>query len=139
MYELLESEGFGAIKFGMKPSQVKKAWKQDLFYEDWMGGNLENFLYFRGLLVGFSGECEDAPTENSNACMFLIKSSLPIKLWGKCISKCSFKEISYLIKDQGIASHNIAENGIALNTGKLRFQFDQSGLLDQVHLLKADT
>ncbi len=48
MYEISPSNGFGPIKFGFTPSEVKSVWGSELVYEDWMGGNLENFSFSEG-------------------------------------------------------------------------------------------
>ena len=90
MYEISITRGFGPIKFGFTPNEVKSVWGAGLCYEDWMGGNLENFIYFKGLLVGFRGEVEEHPTENSYTCMFQVKTVHPLSLWGQEITLTTF-------------------------------------------------
>ena len=79
MYEILLKEGFEPIKFGQTPSEVKLTWGDEECYEDWMGGNLENYLFFKDLLIDFKGEIEEQPTENSYACMFQVKTIHSLK------------------------------------------------------------
>ena len=48
----------------MSPNEVVNILGSDQFYEEWMGGNLEGFNFYKGLLIGFSGGDgeEPAPT-----------------------------------------------------------------------------
>ena len=39
-------KGYGSILFGMTTNQVEKILGHDHPYEDWMGGNIENFLLY---------------------------------------------------------------------------------------------
>ena len=100
MYEILLKKGLGAINFGSKPSEVKAILGANLCYEDWMGGNLENFLYYKGLLIGFRGEVEDHPTENSSVCMFQVKTVHSLSLCGQEITSSTAPEIEVLLKTQ---------------------------------------
>lgn len=133
MYEISLAEGFGPIKFGSPPSVVKSAWGCELYYEDWMGGNLENFLYFRGLLVGFRGEVEDHPTESSHVCMFQVKTVHPIRLWGQEITQATRQEIESLLSESR-HEYKIQSNGIVqCIKHELQFHFDEAGILDEVY------
>ncbi|MBD3640724.1 MAG: hypothetical protein HUJ18_06975 [Marinobacter sp.] len=136
MYEISLAEGFGPIRFGSPPSEVKAAWGSELCYEDWMGGNLENFLYFRGLLVGFSGEIEDQPTENSYVCMFQIKTVHPIGLWGRDITQATWQEVASLLSENGLEYTTPANGIMQCVDHELQFQFDATGVLSEVYLAR---
>jgi len=57
--------GLGEIKFGMSPQEVAEIMNEDEVYEDWMGGNLNNSLFFHGLIFGFD-KCDTyAPLKDS--------------------------------------------------------------------------
>lgn len=132
MYELSLVNGFGPIKFGSPPSAVKGAWGEELCYEDWMGGNLENFLYFKGLLVGFRGEVTEQPTENSQVCLFQVKTVHPMSLWGQEITSASKDAIEMLLKTNK-ATYRELPNGILQCTDReLQFHFID-GKLDEVY------
>lgn len=133
MYEISLTNGFGPIKFGFTPSEVKAVWGSQLVYEDWMGGNLENFLFFRGLLIGFRGEVEDHPSENAYVCMFQVKTIHPLLLWGKEITSATTQDIQDLLNANDL-SFKILPNGIVQCIGQeLQFHFNQLGCLDEVY------
>ncbi|WP_196161260.1 hypothetical protein [Reinekea sp. G2M2-21] len=132
IHEISLESGFGPIKFGSTPSVVKKDWGEDLCYEEWMGGNLENFLCFRGLLVGFRGECTDHPTENSRVCMFQVKTVYPIRLFGKEISKVSKAEIENLLLSNDLKYRELPNGILQCIDRQLQFHFND-GNLDEVY------
>jgi hypothetical protein len=132
IYEISLESGFGPITFGSSPSEVKQAWDVELCYEDWMGGNLENFLYFRGLLVGFKGECTDHPTENSQACMFQVKTVHPIRLLGNEISRASKAEIEELLLSNNLKYRELPNGILQCIDQRLQFHF-YDGNLDEVY------
>lgn len=132
MYEISLTNGFGPIKFGITPSAAKSAWGDELCYEDWMGGNLENFLYFKGLLVGFRGEVGDCPTENSHVCMFQVKTEYPLCLWGQEITHSSKEMIESLLKNNNVQYKSLPNNIVQCTTRELQFQFI-GGKLDEVY------
>lgn len=139
MYEISIIEGFGPIKFGSTPSEVKSAWGGDLYYEDWMGGNLENFLYFKGLLIGFRGEVEDHPTENSHACMFQIKTVHSLSIWGQEITSATRNDIELLLNANN-QSFKVLPNGIVQCVDQdLQFHFNAAGTLDEVYLARKNS
>lgn len=133
MYQILLDDGLGPIKFGFAPSEVKSICGSDLCYEDWMGGNLENCLYYKGVLVGFRGEVEDHPTENSHVCMFQVKTVHPLSLWGQEITSATKQEIESLLTSNK-QKYKILPYGIVQCTDQeLQFHFNESGSLDEVY------
>ncbi|WP_417761429.1 hypothetical protein [Shewanella sp.] len=133
MYEISLSNGFGPIKFGASPSEVISAWGQPACYEDWMGGNLENFLYFKGLLVGFRGEIDERPTEDCRVCMFQLKTLWPLQLWGQEITHATCVELQALLTQQQLEYRLIANSILQCATRELQFKFNDAGLLDEVY------
>jgi hypothetical protein len=133
MYEISLANGLGPIKFGARPSEVKSAWGTEIYYEDWMGGNLENFLYFKGLLVGFRGEVEDHPSENCHVCMFQVKTVHQLSLWNQEITNATRQEIESLLNAKR-QKFKVLPNGIVQCTEQeLQFHFSETDRLDEVY------
>ncbi|OHX34992.1 hypothetical protein BJL95_04140 [Methylomonas sp. LWB] len=133
MYEISLTEGLGPVKFGMSPGIVKSLLGSELCYEDWMGGNLENFLYYKGLLIGFCGEIDDHPTDSSLVCMFLVKTSHPLSLWGQKISNAKMEDIESLLKVKAIKCNLLQSGVLQCVDQELQFLFDSDGHLDEVY------
>ncbi|MCH1923897.1 hypothetical protein L9G74_05065 [Shewanella sp. C32] len=139
IYEISLTHGFGPIKFGAAPSEVMAAWGQPLCYEEWMGGNLENFLYFKGLLVGFRGEIAEQPTEASQVCMFHLKTVWRLQLWGQEITHATRDELAALLQQHQLEFRLIANSILQCTTRELQFKFNEVGVLDEVYFAKANT
>ena len=132
----ITSDGIGAIKFGMKPSEVKSILGSSLYYEDWMGGNLENFLFYKGLMIGFSGECHETPTENSAVCLFQIKNQSPLVVFGEDVFNYTKDQIEALLASKNLTFKYLTTTVLRVNEIRIQFQFDSVFILDQVGLLK---
>ena len=133
MYEVLLEKGLSEIQFGFRPSQVKSILGTELFYEEWMGGNLENFLYYQGLLIGFKGDIENCPTENSFVCMFQVKTIHPVSIWGQEISQATKQEIESLLIAKNIEYATLSNGSIESADNKLQFSFNIANTLDEVY------
>ena len=133
MYEVSLENGLGPIKFGFRPNQVKSMLGSELHYEEWMGGNLENFLFYKGLLIGFKGEIESSPSEDSFVCMFQVKTTHPLYIWGKEITRATKPEISKMLAQQNIKFAMLTNGNFESEDGKLQFNFDGAGVLDEVY------
>src|SRR5262249_52943046 len=55
--EIHPGEGIGLVRMGMSPAEGLAVWDEPQVYEDWMGGNLNDALLFRGLRFHFD-ECD---------------------------------------------------------------------------------
>jgi hypothetical protein len=139
MIEISVTQGFGPIKFGATPNEVKKAWGAEALYEDWMGGNLENFLFFKGLLVGFRGEISDHPNPNSVVCMFQIKAVHPLNLWGQQINDLSKHDIETILERKNMKFQEITGNIVRCIDQELQFSFNDKGILDEVYFATKDS
>ena len=64
-FEINPGVGVGPVTFGQSPSEVQAAMAEQQMYEDWMGGNLNDALLFRGLRLHFSKCDSRAPLADS--------------------------------------------------------------------------
>ena len=139
MYEININNGIGEIKFGMNPSQVKHILGEKLQYEEWMGGNLENFLFYEGILIGFEGEIDEHPTNNSFVCMFQIKNKLSPSIFGVNIENYSKIEIKELLNKQNLKNNEITSNIIQVTNKELQFTFNEQFKLDEIYIGNKNT
>ena len=134
LFEIEPGTGIGPIKFGDTALSIKNMLGSELYYEDWMGGNLENFIFYSGILIGFSGDSTDCPTDSSTVCTIIIRSKLDLSFQGKCISNFSKEQVSTLLKDIGLSFYPISDSVLQCTESRINFYFDKSGLLEQVSL-----
>ncbi len=132
-YEVDLSNGLGEVRFGMRPSEVENILGPDQIFEDWMGGNLEGFYFYKGLLIGFSGGSDECPDENSEVCLFTVKPEHDLILWGINISRCSISELKDLLVSEKIDYKLIGNNIVQSESGKLQFNYSAAGNLDEFY------
>ncbi len=63
------NNGIGTVKFGMSPIEVNDV-MGDTVYEDWMGGNLNDSMYYSGLIIGFDKYDSSGPLSESKVIEF---------------------------------------------------------------------
>lgn len=125
--------GIGNIKFGDTAKSVKESLGSELYFEDWMGGNLEDFLFYKGLLIGFRGEHGDHPNDNSEVSMIIIKASIyELILWKEIISNFSKKQLITFLNKKGIRFKELNNNTLQCTELDMNFYFDCNLLLDEV-------
>ena len=85
MLELLPGEGVGPLRFGMSPSEAQGAFTEPPVYEEWMGGNLNDSILFRGLVAGFDRHDSAGPLANSRLIEFRVRGREDIVLAGRAV------------------------------------------------------
>lgn len=126
--------GVGPIILGTSAANIKKLFGTELYYEDWMGGNLENFLFYQGLLIGFYTEDVDNLTDISIVSSVIIKPTHELILWNENISNFSKYQITNLLKRQKMDFKEINENFIECKQIKIRFGFNSDMFLEQLEI-----
>ncbi|MEL4339744.1 hypothetical protein AAEH92_03360 [Shewanella xiamenensis] len=95
--EIYPNKGIGNIKFGMNPQDVKEIMGSDLVYQEWMGGNLNDTLFYSDLIVGFNDCDGDEPLPNSRVVEFRANASERIKFNGVALAKLSRTELASMV------------------------------------------
>ncbi|MFA0792630.1 hypothetical protein ACCI51_19010 [Microbulbifer echini] len=132
-FEIDLSKGLGELKFGMSPNEVESILGSDQCFEEWMGGNLEAYYLYKGLIIGFCGGESEEPDTNSKVCIFTVKPTHSLILCGIDISHLDRDEIIIILDSIGI-SHKVLDNGIVQSeSGKLQINFTVDGMLDELY------
>ena len=125
--------GIGNIKFGDTTKSVKKLLGSELYYEEWMGGNLEDFLCYEGLLIGFRGDHNLHPNDDSEMNIIILKASAhKIILWNEVISYFSQSQMIAFLTSRKISFRKLNEKNLQCTKIDMCFCFDSNLLLDEV-------
>ena len=95
--EIRPNKGIGSIEFGMNPDAVKKLMGSNLLYEEWMGGNLNDALFYSDLIVGFNDCDSDAPLPNSRVVEFRANDSGRIEFNGFTLAELSREVLASMV------------------------------------------
>lgn len=63
---IVPSQGAGEIRFGMQPHHIKEVMGDQLTWEEWMGGNVNDGLYYSGIIFIFDKMYKSAPSRDGN-------------------------------------------------------------------------
>ena len=53
IFDIQPGLGVGPVRFGQTPAEVEAAMAEPQLYEEWMGGNHNDSLFYQGLILGF--------------------------------------------------------------------------------------
>lgn len=95
--EIYPNKGIGDIEFGMSPGSVKKIMGSDLVYAEWMGGNLNDTLFYSDLIVGFNDCDGDEPLPDSHVVEFRANASDRIKFNGVSLASLSRNSLASMV------------------------------------------
>jgi hypothetical protein len=130
--DILPWVGLGALRFGMKPSEVQWAFDENPMYEDWMGGNLNDSLLYKGMILGFD-QCDSyGPLEGSRFCEVRAMAREDIWLFGKRLSSWSRKELVAYIEARNWLRQDGPEKDIDIVDLAVGLSFDASNHIDYV-------
>jgi hypothetical protein len=87
LFEIKPLEGLGDIKFGMSPKEVDEKMNEGQVWENWMGGNRNDSLMYRGIIFMFDDCNSSAPLENSKLTDIDIYNREDIFLFGKLLNE----------------------------------------------------
>jgi len=125
---IFPGEGIGPIRLGMRPAEVLAVFPEPQVYEDWMGGNLNDALLFRGLRLHFS-ECDSrAPLRDSTLNWIVIHQRADAYLFGRKVSKWTKKRMLYALRVRGYDAQT-PPNGDVDVYRKLGLSFNDDGRL----------
>ena len=70
----------------MNPTEVLKSFPEEHAYEDWMGGNLNDALLFRGVIFLFDGCDASGPVAESRMYQYTVRRREDVFLWGRSLT-----------------------------------------------------
>lgn len=124
--EIHPNKGIGSIEFGMNPDAVKEVMGSDLIYEEWMGGNLNDALFYSDLIVGFNDCDSDAPLPDSRVVEFRANDSGRIKFNGFALADLT-REILASMVVQGCKATLDKNQDVIFQELGISFGFNEKG------------
>jgi len=124
--EIYPNKGIGNIEFGMNPGAVKEAMSSDLVYEEWMGGNLNDALFYSDFIVGFNDCDEDEPLPDSKVVEFRANGSKRITFNGIALASLTRGKLASMVV-QGIEATIDKNQDVIFQELGVSFGFDENG------------
>lgn len=134
MEEVFPLVGVGLLRFGMTPSQIASIRGPDQQYEEWMGGNLNNFMFYRGILIGFDGDNPESPTESSKVVMFQVRCDAGVRLFGAELNDLSKSEALALFQMRRIRVLESNQAFVRIPSLGMQLDFGSRDLVESIYL-----
>jgi len=83
--DVIPEVGIGPARFGMSPAEVTASFPEAQRYEDWMGGNLNDSLFYHGLIIGFDRCDSVGPLPHSRLAQITVFDREDARLWERTI------------------------------------------------------
>jgi hypothetical protein len=125
--------GIGLITLGMLPVQVENILGKHHTYEEWMGGNLNDSLLYRGMVISFNRSDASKPLENSQANEIWIHSNCPATLAGQDVFSLYKRDIEKILTTKEINFES--SNDIWVSEYGWDFCFDENARVTDIYLL----
>jgi hypothetical protein len=133
--DLILEESVGPARFGQTPAQVVSVMNEGELYEDWMGGNLNDSLLFRGLVLGFDRCDARGPLPESRLVEARVKGRPGARIFGKRVDAWTRQDLLKFLRQQG---YDVRDSPPDVNVPSigLGLSFDEQGILDYVEIWK---
>lgn len=135
-FEIVPGTGIGPVRFGQTPTEAESALGEPRLYEEWMGGNLNDSLCFRGLILTFDCCGSMEPPRRSRLVEVQIHGRADAHLFGRPAFEWTRDRLLAILRRQ---SRRVAERGfgdVRAEELGLRVSFDDRGRLDWIELRK---
>ena len=121
-------EGIGPIRHGMRPGELLAAFLEPQVYEDWMGGNLNDALFFHGLRLHFSNCDARTPLPSSTLNWIVIHQREDAYLFGRPVGEWTKDSVLQELRARGYDGQT-PPNGDAEVPQQVGMSFDDDGRL----------
>jgi len=127
--EMIPNIGLGPLRFGMSPKQVQSLLDEPETYEDWMGGNLNDSLLFKGMIIGFDVCDTYGPLPDSEFCSLLINMREDVVVMGKRLLDWNKTSLIDRLNEESVAYELEACGDVRVPEWCLAFSFDDDDRL----------
>lgn len=136
--QIIPKIGIGPLRFGMSPDEVRRRFPEKETYEEWMGGNLNDSLLYRGLILGFGASDSHGPPADSHFCEVILNRRQDATLWGKSLFTWTKTSIRDHLENNGIAYESHENGDILVGSLCTSMSFDESGQLVYIEMWSSD-
>ena len=130
--------GLGPIEPGMHPAQVRALLPEPHYFEPWMGGNLDDSLLYRGLVLEFSSSDGSEPPPDSHLVAVRLRAGRrpETRLLGRELRHWTRQSLLAELLIRGIAVGPAASDEEALRNAAdqgRQFEEETTGIIRSLH------
>lgn len=130
MMDLIPHVGVGPVRFGMKRDDVLSVFGSKQTWEHWMGGNLNDSLFYPGIILYFDRYNSHEPLAEGRLVQIETNTSFPGNLFGRRLTKLCHADV---MENAGAYVVKTFPNGsVEVPALDMHFWFTPEGGLDLV-------
>jgi hypothetical protein len=126
--------GLPEVPFGSAPKSVTDLFGTDLTWEPWMGGNLNDSLYYPGIVFSYDSSDSQAPLPNSRLHSIEVSGSIAGTLLGRQVGAWTKKSLADLLAAGGISLRTAPNDSIHSDGLSLSVWFEPSGAISLLRI-----
>jgi hypothetical protein len=134
VFEIDPGRGVGPVRFGQTPAEVEAAMAEPQMYEEWMGGNLNDSLLFRGLILGFDHCNARGPLPKSRLVEARIAARPGAYLFSRPAEEWTRDDLLTFLRLQGHEPDQHHAKDLNVAALGLSITFEHSGKVDYIEL-----
>ena len=135
--QIIPNVGIGPLRFGMNPDEVRRRFPEKETYEDWMRGNLNDSLLYRGLILEFDACDSHGPLTHSRFSGLRLNRREDATLWGRGLFDWTKTSIGHHLENNGIAYESLENGDILVASLSTSMSFDESDLLEYIEMWRS--
>jgi hypothetical protein len=119
----------------MTPTEVRTAVAETEVYEEWMGGNLNDSLTYRGLILQFDSCDAYGPLADAKLAGMIIDAAHrgEILLWGERLPQWGIEQLRTTAAAAGVVLEpGITHDRLYSRAHRTEFTFDSDGRLERI-------
>jgi len=132
--QIIPNIGIGPLRFGMRPDEVRRRFPEEETYEEWMGGNLNDSLLYRGLILGFDAHDTHGPLADSHFNEVRLNRREDARLWGRGLFAWTKASIRDHLENNSIAYESYENGDISVASLSVAMSFDEAELLVDIEM-----
>ncbi len=127
MFEIKPNTGIGRLEYGMRLESVKEVMGSECVYEEWMGGNLNDSLFYSGIIIGFRPFDMHGPLPGSKVIEFHLNENLPASLFGESLFDMNGVDLMALLREKEFTPYQSRPYFVECEEMHIHFDLDEQG------------
>lgn len=132
--DLIPNIGVGEVRFGMVPNQVVASFGPKTTWQHWMGGNLNDSLFYPGIIFYFDDHDARGPLPHAKLIQIEVNASFTGKLFATELSRLTRGQLIARLGREQTGLREFANGSIQAPSLHMHWWFDPDGKLNIVQL-----
>lgn len=127
---LVPHQGLGPIAFGATPATVRLILGSDLEWEQWIGGNLNDSLFYKGVVFTFDEHNSHGPLETGRLTGITVNKSFSGSFLGIRLDELT--RATLIMETRSVLTKSYPNGSIRIPSHNAHVSFSSDGILESL-------